>query len=118
MFTKESIKQFLKLNLWKILLFLIIFIPLNSLVKRDYIDYGSDYYSCQKYARCEPVWRVDNVIGFPFVYSEDFYDFTGQFFDYRTINYLNLIFNLVFWYFISCFLLFILDKIKTKKLKT
>ncbi len=115
----ESIKQFLKPE-WKKALIFIVFIILFLILPLG-IEYNNNFCDTDP---CPFGVGVHTLIyGFPLKYNS-----ISAFFDinidtlslpfrvFDNINYTNLFVDLLFWYFISCLIIFAWDKVRNKKI--
>ena len=87
-----NIKQFLKPDWRKIVIFVIIFL-ITSFLRNFYKGL-----------------EVSTKYGFPIIfYNWDYYAKTTEF------NFVGILVDLIIWYLLSCFIVWIFDKVKKKK---
>jgi hypothetical protein len=110
MFTKESIKQFLRLD-WKKVLLVILFLILSVSISGGDIKQNESFDSTAGIHFDRVSDEFFRGHGFPVKWLTVKY--VWGYVDVATVN-LNLVTNIIFWYFVSCLLIFAWDKIRKK----
>jgi hypothetical protein len=95
-----SVKQFLKFNKRKVTIFAIFMILSSSFSRYETI------------IAFEPV--VSQVFGFPFPIYIKYLPEAGSLVRTPEISYEGFVLNAIVWYFLSCFIIWIYEKIKKK----
>jgi hypothetical protein len=104
-----TIKQFLKPDWRKIVIFLILLLGLTYLInyisKLYYDIYISPYVGVALY-------NIIPILGYPSFYFEECHFESGCVYQFDS---LNLLLNFVVWYLLSCLIVWIYDKFRKRK---
>jgi hypothetical protein len=104
----DSVKEFLKPDWRKVLVAVILLcIVIIYSVKTEDLPFN-----CPSGSACGMLVQKKFSLGYPLVFYTKVLNTTNE-----AVNYFYLIFDLIFWYLISCIIISVWDNIKNKKNK-